>query len=193
MAGGGACAGAGPRRAEAREGLWTRSRRPRRGRAGDAWRGVAAAAGPWALAGDLATVGGRRGHAMPAAAHHRYAGRDGGVASGIAANSARGRAGCARDLVPVAVARSGGGPARRRVLYSCRPVRRLESGEHGQGKGKGTGNISPFFLIFLLLGFLDLLDYLVVSSEMFWEVGMVYIFTRTILIMEFEVLRLDFD
>ena len=106
---------------------------------------------------------------------------------------ARAQVGCARDLVPVAVARSGGGPARRRVLYSCRPVRRLESGEHGQGKGKGTGNISPFFLIFLLLGFLDLLDYLVVSSEMFWEVGMVYIFTRTILIIEFEVLRLDFD
>jgi len=89
VAGGGACAGAGPRRAEAREGLWTRSRRPRLGRAGDAWRGVAAAAGPWGLAGDLATGGGRRGRGMAAAAHHRYAGRDGGVASGIAANSAR--------------------------------------------------------------------------------------------------------
>jgi hypothetical protein len=96
VAGGGACAVAGPRRPEAREGLWTRSRRPRRGRAGDAWRGVVvaaaaaeAAAGPFALAGDPATSAGRRGRAMPAAVHHLRAGRGGGEASGIAVRIAR--------------------------------------------------------------------------------------------------------
>jgi hypothetical protein len=105
VAGGGARVGAGARRAEAREGLWTRSRRPRRGREGDASRGGVAAAArarPCALAGDLAGGGERRGRAMSSgAAHHR----DGGEGSGIgAANSARTGSGCraarvgARDL-----------------------------------------------------------------------------------------------
>ena len=71
VAGGGARAGAGARRAEAREGLWTRSRRPRRGREGDASRGGVAAARPCALAGDLAGGGERRGRAMSSAAAHQ--------------------------------------------------------------------------------------------------------------------------
>jgi hypothetical protein len=53
VAGGGA--GTEPRRAAAREGLWTRSRRP--GREPDAWRGVAAAAWRRGLTGDLAGDG----------------------------------------------------------------------------------------------------------------------------------------
>lgn len=132
VAGGGACAGAGARRAEAREGLWTtRSRRPRRGgREGeDAWRGVAAARPCAALAGDLIATGDeRRGRAMSmssaaerlttetaprAVALPRIArGRRDGWVARLAGRGRRARS-----------ASSGGGPARRLVLYSCRPVR----------------------------------------------------------------------
>lgn len=91
MAGGAAAA----RRAEARDGLWTRSRRRGRGREAGERAAAAWAPGSFDLGGDIACGGGRRGHpperAMAAGSVRQWAGKDGGEASGITVDSAGGR------------------------------------------------------------------------------------------------------